>query len=70
MKTEKKIKELEYRIFNLEKSLDLLMKKLNRVEEALPFDTESNENENLEAENLLSIKDACILLNITETKLM
>ena len=70
MKTEKKIKELEYRIFNLEKSLDLLMKKLNRVEEALPFDTESNENENLVAENLLSIKDACILLNITETKLM
>ena len=46
------------------------MKKLNRVEEALPFDTESKENENLEAENLLNIKDACILLNITETKLM
>ena len=70
MSIEKKIKELEYRIFNLEKSLDLIMKKLNRVEEALPFDNESNEDKNLIAENLLSLKDACSLLNITETKLM
>lgn len=70
MSLEKKIKELEYRIFNLEKSLDLIMKKLNRVEEALPFDNESNEDKNLIAENLLSLKDACSLLNITETKLM
>ena len=57
-------------MFNLEKSLDLIMKKLNRVEEALPFDNESNEDKNLIAENLLSLKDACSLLNITETKLM
>ena len=37
MSLEKKNKELEYRIFNLEKSLDIALKKLNRIEEALPF---------------------------------
>ena len=71
MDSEKKIKELEYRIFNLEKNLDLISKTLNRVEESLPFYyNESPEKENLLADNLLSIKDACSLLNITETKIM
>ena len=55
MSLEKKNKELEYRIFNLEKSLDIALKKLNRIEEALPFYyDESQENRNLNSENLLS----------------
>ena len=70
MVLEKKIKELEYRIFNLEKSLDLITKKLICLDESLPFYNESLENENLNADNLLNIKDACSLLNITETKIM
>ena len=71
MDSEKKIKELEYRIFNLEKNLDLISKNLNRVEESLPFYfNESREKENLVVDNLLSIKDACSLLNIKETKIM
>lgn len=71
MSLEKKNKELEYRIFNLEKILDITLKKLNRIEEALPFyNDESQENINLNSENLLSLKDACILLNINESKLI
>ena len=71
MSLQKKIKELEYRIFNLEKSLDLLSKKLSQVEETLPFYyNESQEDQTLNAENLLSMKDASSLLNITETKIM
>ena len=71
MNLERKNKELEYRIFNLEKSLDIVLKKLNQIEEALPFYyDESQENENLNSENLLSLKNACTLLNINESKLM
>ena len=71
MSLEKKNKELEYRIFNLEKSLDIALKKLNRIEEALRFYyDESQENENLNSENLLSLKEACALLNTNESKLM
>ena len=71
MSAEKKIKELEYRIFDLEKTIDLLTKKMNLFEEVLPFYlNEFLENELLNAENLLSLKDACNILNISESKLM
>ena len=71
MSVEKKIKELEYRIFDLEKTIDLLTKKINHFEEVLPFHfNEFSENEPLNAENLLSLKEACTILNISESKLM
>jgi len=71
MSLEKKVKELEYRIFNLEKNLDLMSKKLNQIEESLPvYLNDPQKDKSLNAENLLSIKDACGLLNISETKIM
>ena len=71
MSVEKKIKVLEYRIFDLEKTIDLLTKKINHFEEVLPFHfNEFSKNEPLNAENLLSLKEACTILNISESKLM
>ncbi|MDA7797554.1 helix-turn-helix domain-containing protein [Flavobacteriaceae bacterium] len=48
-----------------------MSKKLNQIEESLPvYLNDLQEDQSLNAENLLSIKDACGLLNISETKIM
>ena len=67
----KKIKELELRLFTLEKNFVLIEKRITQLIESIDFHYEDIEKEQdeFEREHLLNAKEACEILNITETKL-
>ena len=71
MDLNKKIIELELRLFTLEKNFSLMEKRITQLKEAIDFHYEGTEKEHevFEREHLLSAKEACEILNITETKL-
>jgi len=71
MDSQKKINELEYRIFSLEKNMDLMNQKMIQLKDTLAFYYEEPQKkpENLNMEHLLSTKEACDILNINESKL-
>jgi excisionase family DNA binding protein len=73
MSQDEKIKELEFRIFDLEKKMDLISQKMTQITESLSFqlnESNSNEKEKLNIETLLTAKEACEVLNLTKSKLM
>mgnify|MGYP001218289920 CR=1 FL=1 len=71
MDYKKKINEMELRIFNLEKNIDNMGKKISQLKDSVDFyyDGINNKEEQVDRGSLLSIKEACEILNISETKL-
>ena len=71
MDYKKKINELELRIFNLEKNNDDMERKISQLKDSIDFYYEGiNKKElQLDRDSLLSLKEACEVLNLTETKL-
>jgi len=68
---QKKIIELEMRLFTLEKNFALMEKGIAQLKESIDFHYKGleKEHEEFEREHLLNAKEACEILNITETKL-
>jgi hypothetical protein len=71
MDYKKRINELELRLFTLEKNYSLIEKRMNQLKESIDFHYEEidKEQEEFDREHLLNTKEACEILNITETKL-
>ena len=73
MNEEKKIKKLEFRIFDLEKNVDLLNQKVIQLTETLSFhhtEPKLSKKTALDIDNLLNIEEACDILNLSKSKLM
>ena len=73
MNEEKKIKKLEFRIFDLEKNVDLLNQKVIQLTETLSFhhtEPKISKKTALDIDNLLNIEEACDILNLSKSKLM
>ena len=71
MDYKKKINELELRIFNLEKNNDDMERKISQLKDSIDFYYEGINKKEVQVDrgSLLSLKEACEVLNLTETKL-
>ena len=71
MDYKKKINELELRIFNLEKNNDDMQRKISQLKDSIDFYYEGINKKEVQVDrgSLLSLKEACEVLNLTETKL-